>query len=95
MTKTACPAKTDDQVKAYKKFITTATGQTDEAFGATIAMSCGAEAIAAAAKDAVKVLASAAAGFAAIASLMWVVLQTKFHYLETWFTKLIDSHIKS
>jgi len=70
MTKTACPAKTDDQVKAYKKFITTATGQTDEAFGATIAMSCGAEAIAAAAKDAVKVLASAAAGFAAIASLM-------------------------
>lgn len=69
MTETACPADSATQVKAFKKFLTDATGQTDADFGAAVGMHCGAAAITKA-MGSVKVLASAAAGFAAIASLM-------------------------
>jgi hypothetical protein len=69
MTETACPADNATQVKAFKKFLTDATGQSEDDFGAKVAMHCGAAAITKA-MGSVKVLASAAAGFAAIASLM-------------------------
>jgi len=69
MKKTACPADSTTQLKAFKKFITDATGQTDDEFGVDMGMHCGAAAITEA-MGSVKVLASAAAGFAAIASLM-------------------------